>query len=102
MSDDEDCPFDDDGSPAFGAMGLTAAFMNMGMCKDCAMRLAPLICAGAMIDDKDGPCSDKCADALYQWAHPFSSFGRDGTPRRSYSDPEKQLAKILRAPERMQ
>jgi hypothetical protein len=81
--DDEDWPFDGDG-PSFGAMGLVKTLIDTGMCKDCAMRLAPLIWAEAMIPE-DCICSDKCADALDRWAHPFSSFGSGRAPRRVYT-----------------
>jgi hypothetical protein len=96
MSDDDDFPFDDDDGPSFGVMGLIKTLVDLGMCKDCAMRLAPLIYAGAMVDDKDRPCSDKCADALDRWAHPFSSFGSSRTPRRGYAISENNwLARVL-------
>jgi hypothetical protein len=93
MSDD-DIPFDDDG-PSFGAMGLVKTLIDLGMCKNCAMRLAPLIIADAAVSEPV-TCSDKCADALYAWAHPFSSFGRDGTPRRIYAAPKNSwIARVL-------
>jgi hypothetical protein len=90
MTDDEDIPWgdDNDGPPSL-AMGL----MNIGMCKDCAIRFAAAIDADAMVSE---PCSDKCADALDRWAHPFSSFGSSRTPRRGYAVPNNNwLARVL-------
>jgi hypothetical protein len=42
----------------------------MGMCRNCATRAVPLICTRATAAE-DCFCSDKCADALDRWAHPF-------------------------------
>src|SRR5262245_54717756 len=60
--------------PSFGSMDLIKTLIDTGMCKDCAIRVAPLICTRAMAPE-DCICSDECADALDRWAHPFSSFG---------------------------
>jgi hypothetical protein len=59
---------------SFGSVDLIKTLIDTGMCKDCAIRVAPLICTRAMAPE-DCICSDKCADALDRWAHPFSSFG---------------------------
>jgi hypothetical protein len=40
------------------------------MCQDCATRVVPLICT-RVVASEDCICSDKCADALDRWAHPF-------------------------------
>src|SRR5215471_10123658 len=60
-----------DGS-SFGSTDadLIKTLIDIGMCKDCAIRVAPLICTRAMASE-DCICSDKCADALDRWAHPF-------------------------------
>ena len=95
MIDDEDFPFDRDDGPSFGSMGLIKTLIDTGMCKDCAMRLGPLICAGAMVPEPC-TCSDKCADALDRWIHPFSSFGSSRTPRRIYTVSRKSwIARVL-------
>src|SRR5262249_54058157 len=56
--------------PSFGSVDLIKSLIDTGLCKDCATRVAPLICTRATAP-KDCICSDKCADALDQWAHPF-------------------------------
>jgi hypothetical protein len=58
--------------PSFGSVDLIKTLIDTGMCKDCAIRVAPLICTRAMAPE-DCICSDKCADALDRWAHPFGS-----------------------------
>jgi len=55
---------------SFGSVDLIKTLIDTGMCKDCAIRVAPLICTRAMASE-DCICSDKCADALDRWAHPF-------------------------------
>jgi hypothetical protein len=93
--DDDDFPFDEDGGPSFGAMGLIKTLIDTGMCKDCAMRLAPLLYAGAMVPE-DCICSDRCADALDRWIHSFSSFGSGRTPRRVYTVSKNNwIARVL-------
>src|SRR5262249_31714740 len=96
MTADEDFPFD---GPSFGGhepLRLVKTLIDTGMCKDCAIRLAPLICAGAMVSEKDCACSDKCADALYRWGHPFSSLDSKGAPRRIYSVAKNSwIARVL-------
>ena len=59
---------------SFGSVDLIKTLIDTGMCKDCAIRVAPLICTRALAPE-DCICSDKCGDALDRWAHPFSSFG---------------------------
>jgi hypothetical protein len=56
--------------PSFGSVDLIKTLIDTGMCKDCATRVAPLICTRATAPE-DCICSDKCADALDRWAHPF-------------------------------
>jgi len=60
--------------PSFGSVDLIKTLIDAGLCKDCALRVAPLICTRALAPE-NCICSDKCADALDRWAHPFSSFG---------------------------
>jgi len=62
-----------DGS-SFGSTDLIKTLIDTGMCKNCATRVAPLICTRALAPE-GCICSDECADALDRWAHPFSSFG---------------------------
>ena len=82
---DDDFPFDAAGGSSFGAMGLTKTLVDMGMCKDCALRLAPLLLHADAIPKSEDPCSDTCADVLDRWAHPYSSFGASKSPRRIYT-----------------
>jgi len=56
--------------PSFGPTDLIKTLIDTGMCKGCAIRVVPLICTHA-IAPEDCICSDKCADALDRWAHPF-------------------------------
>ena len=60
-----------DGS-SFGSADadLIKTLIDIGMCKDCAIRVVPLICTRATAPE-DCICSDKCVDALDRWAHPF-------------------------------
>ena len=58
------------GGPSFGSVDLVKILIDFGMCHDCATRVVPLICTRATAAE-DCFCSDKCADALDRWAHPF-------------------------------
>src|SRR5215831_19546981 len=58
--------------PSFGPTNLIKTLIDIGMCKDCAIRVVPLICTRA-IAPENCICSDKCVDALDRWAHPFGS-----------------------------
>jgi hypothetical protein len=60
------------GGSSFGSTDadLIKTLIDIGMCKDCAIRVVPLICTRAMAPE-DYICSDKCVDALDRWAHPF-------------------------------
>ena len=58
--------------PFFGSVDLIKTLIDLGMCEDCAIRVVPLICTRATALE-DCICSDKCADALDRWAHPFGS-----------------------------
>ena len=49
---------------------LIKTLIDIGMCQDCAIRVVSLICTRATAAE-DCICSDKCADALDRWAHPF-------------------------------
>jgi hypothetical protein len=60
--------------PSFGSVDLIKTLIDIGMCQNCAIRVAPLICTRATASE-DCICSDKCVDALDRWAHPFASFG---------------------------
>ena len=55
---------------SFGSVDLIKTLIDIGMCKNCATRVVPLICTRATAPE-DCICSDKCADALDRWAHPF-------------------------------
>jgi len=56
--------------PSFGSTDLIKTLIDLGMCRDCATRVVPLICTRATAPE-DCICSDQCADALARWAHPF-------------------------------
>jgi len=58
--------------PSFGSTDadLIKTLADAGLCKDCAIRVVPLICTRATAPE-DCFCSDKCVDALDRWAHPF-------------------------------
>jgi hypothetical protein len=58
------------GFSSFGSTDLIKTLVDSGMCKACAIRVVPLICTRATASE-DCICSDKCADALDRWAHPF-------------------------------
>src|SRR5215471_4904016 len=60
-----------DGS-SFGSTDadLIKTLIDIGMCRNCATRVVPLICTRATAPE-DCFRSDKCADALDRWAHPF-------------------------------
>jgi hypothetical protein len=58
--------------PSFGSTDLIKTLIDTGMCKGCAIRVAPLICTRAVASE-DCICSDECVDALDRWAHPFGS-----------------------------
>ena len=59
--------------PSLGSTDLIKTLIDTGMCEGCAIRVVPLICTRAMAPE-DCICSDKCADALDRWAHPFGGF----------------------------
>src|SRR5215471_1690879 len=56
--------------PSFGSVDLIKTLVDLGMCENCAIRVAPLICTRATAPE-NCICSDKCVDALDRWAHPF-------------------------------
>src|SRR5215471_18479287 len=49
--------------PSFGSTDLIKTLIDLGMCRDCATRVVPLICTRATAPE-DCICSDQCADAL--------------------------------------
>jgi len=78
--------------PSFGSVDLVKSLIDTGMCKDCALRVAPLICTRA-IAPEDCICSDKCVDALDRWAHPFG-FKPNARPAPCLYPFQKQLDRM--------
>src|SRR5215472_9592551 len=48
-----------DNGPSFGSVDLIKSLIDAGLCKDCAIRVEPLICTRAVAPE-DCFCSDKC------------------------------------------